>query len=182
MKYNLGSVFFQRRCWPGKQLCEHKEWNFDKLAKKIYSNSEKNLARFRLKTLENCAVLPTVLEKICRKPKNNAPKMWNTNGKLFFFQKRFFPWKQSCGHLKCSSDRPNNKISRKHGKKCHIFDYKNLEANVILTTLLEQICRNLQEIPPKMWNTIGKVFSPKKMLPMKTKLWTRRGQFWWTGQ
>ena len=43
--------------------------------------------------------------------------MWNTNGKLFFFSKRCFPWKQSCGHLKCSSDRPTNKISRKHGKK-----------------------------------------------------------------
>ena len=95
-----------------------------------------------------------------------------------FFQRKCFPWKQSCGHLQCSSDRAANKILRKIRKKVGINPIKNLESKAVLTTVLETFCRKTEKSPSKMRNTIWKVFFfSKKMLLMKTILWTHRVQF-----
>ena len=84
----------------------------------------------------------------------------------------------NAGHVDFSSDRPANKILRKVRKKLASIRLKNLETNAVLTTVLEKSWPNPEKAPPKMWNTIGKVIFSKKMLPMKTILWSRRVQFW----
>ena len=99
-----------------------------------------------------------------------------------FFQRKRFPWKQSCGNAECSSDRPAKKTLRKIRKKVGINPIKNLESNEVPTTVLENSCRKPEMSPSKLQNTIWKVFFSEKMLHMRTILWTRRVQFWQTDQ
>ena len=116
-------------------------------------------------------------KRFAQKPEKLPPKLWNTNGKVFF-QRRCFPWKRSCGHIECSSDRRVYKNLRKVRKKVGIIPIKNLESNEVLTTVLENSCRNPEKSPSKIRNIIWKLFFfSKNMLPMKTILWTHRVQF-----
>ena len=158
MKYKWKSVFFQSRCFPWKQSCGHVECSSDKPANKILRKVRKKVGIIPIENLECNEVLTTVLENSCRKPEKSPSKMRNTIWKVFFFQRRCFPWKRSCGHIECSSDRPANKILRKVRKKVGIIPIKNLECNEVLTTVLENSCRKPEKSPSKMRNTIWKVF------------------------
>ena len=102
--------------------------------------------------------------------------------KKCFPQRRCFPLKQSCGHVECSSDRRANKVLRDVRKKLAYIRLKNLETNALLSTVLENNCSKTWKIPLKIWKTIGKVLSSKKILLINTILWTPRVQCWQTSQ
>ena len=153
----MEKCFFQRKCFPWKRSCRHIECSSDRRVYKSLRKVRKKVGINPKKNLESNAVLTTVLEIFCRKPEMSPSKMRNIFWKLFFFHRRCFPWKRSCGHIECRSDRPAYKLLRVVRKKS-INAIKNLETNSVLNTVLENFCLKPEKFPSKMGKTIWKVF------------------------
>ena len=117
------------------------------------------------------------------------PKTWKVTAEIVkytlknvFYQRVCFPWKQFCGQVECSSDRPVNRKLRgvqKNGinpikkprNQCN-SDYR----------AWKDLPKNQKNIRLNCEKHFEKFFFSKKMLPVKTIVWTRRVEFWQTCQ
>ena len=153
----LEKCFFQRKCFPGKQSCWTRRVQFWQTSQENFAWSPKKKHKSDWKTWKPMKFRLPCWKRFAQNLKSFRLKCGKQMEKCFL-QRRCFPWKRSCGHIECSSDRRVYKKLRKVRKKVGIYSIKNLESNAVLITVLENFCRKAEKSLSKMRNIFWKLF------------------------
>ena len=113
----IGKCFYQRSCFPWKQFCGHVECSSDRPVNRNLRGTRKKIDKNPNKKPRNqCSSDYRAWKDLPKNQKTISLKCEKHLEKCFF-QRRCFPWKQSCGHKEWSSDRLAHKILRKVREK-----------------------------------------------------------------
>ena len=140
-------------------------------------SSKKNWHKSDWKTWKPMKFRLMCWKRFAQKTEKFPPKMRNTIGKVFF-SKKMLPMKLILWTRRVQFWQTNQNIFAWSSKKnWHKSDWKTWKPIKLRLPCWKTFAQKPEKFPPKMWNTNGKVFFSKKMLPMKTILWTHRVQF-----